>query len=311
VVTKHPLVSVLKAKAADAAAWSAFLDKSYLVSAPSSAHVTLVSASEYVLSGVLERFLKKYADKCKPGADPIPVMDALVSAGASKDDFDLAMFDVAAEIEVAASAVSIAAVGSGGGAGAGSSAVGGGPLGGTVPSGWPPNPLLSNPLADPGNAIMMFKDTSKDAVDVQEERELTTLRADAQIVGTSQVLIDLLASMTVLKNNDQPVLLEALVDECKKKPNGASLLRLVQYQGNLGPALNGKYSNLANECLGIRNVLESRLFASLTETHGGSTPECRHRYQSFLPPASSSSIRPRRRATTKQKRVRMRPLNSM
>ena len=260
-VAKHPLASALMAKAATGE-WDSFLQESYVhneLVAPSK-HSYFASASDYVLTGTLDKYLAKYAALgCPSGTTPLQAIQAL-DDDLSKDDLDMWMIDLGSK--TAPSAPPGLSGGGGGGGAPPMPMLGGGGMPSVMPPGWPPLAINANPLANPGGGMLLVKETAGDSE--SDQCEYTTIRADAEAVGGSQHLIDSLAAMTVIKNT-QPALLPAMLEGTPAKPTSPHLTRLIQFNGNLAAVLQGKWPNLANECVNIRAILEKRLFESVMD----------------------------------------------
>ena len=231
---KHPLASTLQAKAA-AGEWALFLKDSYMHNelVASDKHTYFSSASEFVLTGTLEKFLAKHATADSPtGTTPLQAIQAL-DDDLSKDDFDMLMIELGMK--------SNGSAGSSAGGGPPLGTIGGGVGAPSMPMMPPPLAIQANPLANPGGGMMLIKETAGDSE--TDQCEYTTIRADAEAVGSSQHLIDQLAAMTVIKNT-QPALLPAMLEGTFAKPTSPHLTRLIQFSGNLASVLQGKWPTL-------------------------------------------------------------------
>ena len=232
---QHPLVAQLEAKAVDAAAFDAFLDRSYQLTLPADRHAWASGASRYVLRGALDKFL---ASAGRLTSD-ISALAGGMDQGRLEEYLDMCKDD---ELARKSSLPSIA--------NANATAIANA------------NPLnLSTPFGAGTSQLLVLKDADAKQ-SAQESRELTQLRLDAQTIAGDAGMTLQLNAMIALKNNMQIDLLTSAIQALKEPV----LIRLVQYDGNLRAALQGQFPGLVSECESLRDVLEAKLIQAVLGT---------------------------------------------
>ena len=101
--------------------------------------------------------------------------------------------------------------------------------------------------------------TQQPVTDTEERRQLTQLRLDAQAVAQDSGLNAIFKTLINLKEAGQLEIFHASVLALKEP----RITRLVQYEGDLGAALQGGYAQLVTQCESMRDLIDQRLWKAV------------------------------------------------
>ena len=237
---QHPLSNAFKAKAADPAAFAAFLNTSYLITVKAERHAWAKGKPVYTLMGMLESFLPK----CSVDAALIAALPDALSA----DQLDLQLLEWADSSK--------------------SSPPNSTSIINANPS--PPNSMAQS--LSGGTPLVFFKESSN-SLSSQDQSEHNQLRLDAAAIASDPSLVQQLSALITLKDNGQTGLVQSAVQSLKEP----RLARLIQFDGDLQQALQGGFPQLVSVCNSLRDTIETKLLRTVLGTYHGLVPDRQQR----------------------------------